>query len=251
MLKSPHEIRRGAISGFELRRRCLPRHRLSDRPARRIHLAPIRAGFRLRRHHPSGRVCLRRLSAHRRDRAIFSGDEGRRRVCAVGRAGPRHLQRIPDSSRSGTCCPARCCATGACDFSAGRCTCAWKTRTRRSPAPRVPGKFWKCRSRTWKGTISAMRRRSPSSSAISKSFFATSTPDGRDAGPDDFDANPNGALHAIAGLCNRERNVVGLMPHPERAVEVGARLGGRPRDFAVHGRKPYARRERMTVCACG
>jgi phosphoribosylformylglycinamidine synthase I len=43
--------------------------------------------------------------------------------------------------------------------------------------------------------------------------------DGRDAGPDDFDANPNGALAAIAGLCNRERNVVGLMPHPERAVE--------------------------------
>jgi phosphoribosylformylglycinamidine synthase I len=43
--------------------------------------------------------------------------------------------------------------------------------------------------------------------------------DGRDAGADDFDANPNGALAAIAGLCNRERNVVGLMPHPERAVE--------------------------------
>src|ERR1700683_2957314 len=43
--------------------------------------------------------------------------------------------------------------------------------------------------------------------------------DGRDAGPDDFDANPNGALAAIAGLSNRERNVVGLMPHPERAVE--------------------------------
>jgi phosphoribosylformylglycinamidine synthase subunit PurQ / glutaminase len=45
--------------------------------------------------------------------------------------------------------------------------------------------------------------------------------DGRDAGPDDFEANPNGALGAIAGLCNRERNVVGLMPHPERAVETG------------------------------
>jgi phosphoribosylformylglycinamidine synthase len=45
--------------------------------------------------------------------------------------------------------------------------------------------------------------------------------DGRDAGPDDFDANPNGALAAIAGLCNRERNVVGLMPHPERASERG------------------------------
>jgi phosphoribosylformylglycinamidine synthase I len=46
-------------------------------------------------------------------------------------------------------------------------------------------------------------------------------PDGRDAGPEDFDANPNGALAAIAGLCNRERNVVGLMPHPERACEPG------------------------------
>jgi phosphoribosylformylglycinamidine synthase subunit PurQ / glutaminase len=44
-------------------------------------------------------------------------------------------------------------------------------------------------------------------------------PDGRTAGPDDFDANPNGALAGIAGISNRERNVVGLMPHPERAVE--------------------------------
>jgi phosphoribosylformylglycinamidine synthase I len=43
--------------------------------------------------------------------------------------------------------------------------------------------------------------------------------DGRTAAPDDFDANPNGALAAIAGICNRERNVLGLMPHPERAVE--------------------------------
>jgi phosphoribosylformylglycinamidine synthase I len=52
--------------------------------------------------------------------------------------------------------------------------------------------------------------------------------DGRDARPDaagrqgaleEDDANPNGSLAAIAGICNRERNVVGLMPHPERAVE--------------------------------
>jgi phosphoribosylformylglycinamidine synthase len=32
-------------------------------------------------------------------------------------------------------------------------------------------------------------------------------------------ANPNGARDNIAGICNRERNVVGLMPHPERACE--------------------------------
>jgi|SRR6478752_1357235 len=32
-------------------------------------------------------------------------------------------------------------------------------------------------------------------------------------------ANPNGSLHSIAGVCNAGRNVVGLMPHPERACE--------------------------------
>ena len=33
------------------------------------------------------------------------------------------------------------------------------------------------------------------------------------------EANPNGSLDAIAGVCNREHNVMGMMPHPERAVE--------------------------------
>ena len=32
-------------------------------------------------------------------------------------------------------------------------------------------------------------------------------------------ANPNGALHNIAGICSERRNIVGLMPHPERACE--------------------------------
>jgi len=32
-------------------------------------------------------------------------------------------------------------------------------------------------------------------------------------------ANPNGARDNIAGICNRPRNVLGLMPHPERACE--------------------------------
>ncbi len=32
-------------------------------------------------------------------------------------------------------------------------------------------------------------------------------------------ANPNGALLNIAGICNANRNVAGLMPHPERACE--------------------------------
>lgn len=31
-------------------------------------------------------------------------------------------------------------------------------------------------------------------------------------------ANPNGAIRNIAGICNKERNVFGMMPHPERAT---------------------------------
>jgi phosphoribosylformylglycinamidine synthase len=38
------------------------------------------------------------------------------------------------------------------------------------------------------------------------------------------EANPNGSLANIAGICNEAGNVFGLMPHPEHAVE--ARIGG-------------------------
>jgi len=31
--------------------------------------------------------------------------------------------------------------------------------------------------------------------------------------------NPNGSVDSIAGICNKEKNVFGLMPHPERAME--------------------------------
>jgi phosphoribosylformylglycinamidine synthase len=37
------------------------------------------------------------------------------------------------------------------------------------------------------------------------------------------EANPNGSIENIAGICNRERNVFGLMPHPDRASD--AQLG--------------------------
>jgi len=39
------------------------------------------------------------------------------------------------------------------------------------------------------------------------------------AGNASDDGNPNGSVNQIAGICNRARNVVGLMPHPERACE--------------------------------
>jgi phosphoribosylformylglycinamidine synthase len=45
--------------------------------------------------------------------------------------------------------------------------------------------------------------------------FRYCAPDGRL----DPAENPNSSLDAVAGVCNRERNVMGMMPHPERAVE--------------------------------
>jgi phosphoribosylformylglycinamidine synthase I len=40
-----------------------------------------------------------------------------------------------------------------------------------------------------------------------------------DDGAQDDAGNPNGSVNNIAGICNAARNVVGLMPHPERASE--------------------------------
>ena len=38
------------------------------------------------------------------------------------------------------------------------------------------------------------------------------------------DSNPNGSLRNIAGIVNSKRNVLGMMPHPERCCE--SSLGG-------------------------
>ena len=46
-------------------------------------------------------------------------------------------------------------------------------------------------------------------------IFRYTTLDGRETP----ESNPNGSMANIAGVCNRERNVLGLMPHPERASE--------------------------------
>jgi phosphoribosylformylglycinamidine synthase len=43
--------------------------------------------------------------------------------------------------------------------------------------------------------------------------YSTSTGEINDA------ANPNGSLHNIAGIMNKKGNVLGMMPHPERACE--------------------------------
>jgi len=45
--------------------------------------------------------------------------------------------------------------------------------------------------------------------------FRYCRPDGRVT----LDANPNGSVDNIAGICNEQRNVLGMMPHPERCAE--------------------------------
>jgi phosphoribosylformylglycinamidine synthase I len=45
--------------------------------------------------------------------------------------------------------------------------------------------------------------------------FRYTAPDGRES----LEANPNGSMANIAGICNAGRNVLGMMPHPERAAE--------------------------------
>jgi phosphoribosylformylglycinamidine synthase subunit PurQ / glutaminase len=40
-----------------------------------------------------------------------------------------------------------------------------------------------------------------------------------DSSPGSEAWNPNGSVNAIAAICNESRNVVGMMPHPERACE--------------------------------
>src|SRR6185369_1633412 len=46
-------------------------------------------------------------------------------------------------------------------------------------------------------------------------IFRYSEPDGVVSGA----ANPNGSARGIAGICNATRNVLGMMPHPERCSE--------------------------------
>jgi phosphoribosylformylglycinamidine synthase I len=53
------------------------------------------------------------------------------------------------------------------------------------------------------------------------------------------EGNPNGSLDDIAGVCNPEGNVVGLMPHPERAAE--ALLGGEDGALVLRSALAYAR----------
>lgn len=62
---------------------------------------------------------------------------------------------------------------------------------------------------------------------------------------EDFPDNPNGAEHAAAGVCNARGNVLAMMPHPERVLDVGAiarttggAWGARQREALARGGAP-------------
>ena len=46
--------------------------------------------------------------------------------------------------------------------------------------------------------------------------------------------NPNGSMDDIAGIVNKKGNVLGMMPHPERAIDQLARLGRRQADVYIN-----------------
>ncbi|MFH1787969.1 MAG: phosphoribosylformylglycinamidine synthase I, partial [Candidatus Altiarchaeota archaeon] len=48
--------------------------------------------------------------------------------------------------------------------------------------------------------------------------FRYCMPDGQEA-KNEFPWNPNGAVSDIAGICNPDGNVLGMMPHPERVID--------------------------------
>jgi phosphoribosylformylglycinamidine synthase len=56
--------------------------------------------------------------------------------------------------------------------------------------------------------------------------------------------NPNGSQENIAGICNEEGNVLGMMPHPERAVDPLLNLDGRSDGTAIFSSLADLRRSR-------
>ena len=164
-----------------------------------------------------GRLLLRRLSALRRDgRALADHARGRQRGPTRRRAGARHLQRLPDPDRGRAAARRADAQRRICISSAATSTLRVEnTRPRvhrglpRRPddphADRPPRRqlLRRCRHA---GAPGRQRAGSPS---------ATATP----AGDIDRRANPNGSQHNIAGILNDRRNVLGLMPHPERVTD--------------------------------
>ena len=193
------ESRPPGCLGFETRPRLAPRHG----PGR---VRPRRA---------AGRLQPRRLPAHRGHRGARAGHGRRPRGRPTRRPGAGHLQRLPGAARSRAAAgrhaaqrgrrlplrvgppPGRAPDTPFTSAAAAGTRAAHAHRPRRRQLPRASG------------PAGPARRRGPHRLPLLRRGSARVRPE----------ANPNGSVAGIAGICGAQRNVVGLMPHPERASE--------------------------------
>ncbi len=130
------------------------------------------------------------------------------------RPGARHLQRLPGAVRGGPASRARCCRTTRCASSAARST--WSSRTPARPS-RARARWATRLSIPVKHTTG--RYYAPPGTLPEEQVVLRYAPG----------HNPNGSMDDMAGVCNEGGNVMGLMPHPEHAVDplTGSADGGR------------------------
>ena len=154
-----------------------------------------------------GRLLVRRLPARRGDRPVLSSDARRGRLRRRRRLRPRDLQRLPGAVRgrpaSRVCCAptsrSRSCA-GTSPLRVERNDVAFLSTLRDRPAADDP-------RQARRGLLLRRRRAARGSSRHGQIVLR-------------YDSeNPNGSIDDIAGVVNADGNVMGLMPHPEHAVD--------------------------------
>ena len=184
-----------------------------------------RAGVRLapgprpdgrRRRGAARRLLLRRLPAGRRHRPLQPGHGGRRDLRRRRRAGPGHLQRLPDPVRGRTPARAPWCATGRCASRPRpwlRVENADTMFTRELPRR---GRCCACRSPTPRATTRPTRRRWTRLEGEGRVVFRYVDASGEVTRRP---PTPTAPPATSPGIVNEGGNVLGMMPHPERAME--------------------------------
>ena len=161
---------------------------------------------RRRRGRGPRRLRPRRLPAHRRDRPVLAGDGVGRRARGRRRPGRRHLQRLPGALR-GRPAPRRAAEERGAEV---------PLRDRRRPGRDAPRRCSRARPATG-DVLRIPINHFEGNYVCSPETLAELRAEDRVVVR--YVDNPNGSLDDIAGICNAAGNVVGLMPHPERASD--------------------------------
>ncbi len=140
-----------------------------------------------------------------------------KRFAAARRPRARHLQWLPDSLRGRTFSPELCMRNAGLKYICKQVHLRTETTdtpfTQRAEQGRGAARS---PSATWKAITSATKRRWPALEARRPHRLPLCNA----AGEITPQANPNGSLDNIAGICNEGRNVLGMMPHPDRSSEL-------------------------------